>query len=395
MQRVNKNSLLVGAVMPGKGIPVHYEHDDDFAMTEFGNGKVKALHTPRNYLKRIHEAALHANHTDPKRYARDYRDVLEPVAQMTEDCWLHLNKWPWRPGSTPEVIANGADDYLEHEISLANKAAEKIAEGGPDVGDLIWPEFAFRLRAAAVKQGMNGYGFNDVGFSSEQRRFAADVIDLLQRGKRKQAARMLQDAFFDPPELEDGSRVPSDKPDDDYGKRKGRIPPMQIIELPLTVSIDHADTGWRIGRTGTRIIRSAVMRPVPSQYAFYRRLPVIPGGAILVDASGSMGDWDEVRKWCQLAPQATVAYYAGGSKKGWLWVYARDGYRADEIVRPPSGGNTVDGHAITWLLKQPGPRTMITDRGFCGSPDSDMQRMRLANLEREGKITVIDYSHSS
>ena len=56
--------------------------------------------------------------------------------------------------------------------------------------------------------------------------------------------------------------------------------------------------------------------------------------------------------------------------------------------------NTVDGPAIDWLLSQQGPYVMITDRGFCGSDDSEAQVHRLARLERQGKVAVHDYAHS-
>jgi hypothetical protein len=35
---------------------------------------------------------------------------------------------------------------------------------------------------------------------------------------------------------------------------------------------------------------------------------------------------------------------------------------------------------------------MVTDRGFCGAPDSEVQVERLRQLERAKEIEVVDYS---
>jgi hypothetical protein len=77
-----------------------------------------------------------------------------------------------------------------------------------------------------------------------------------------------------------------------------------------------------------------------------------------------------------------------------LYVYARNGFRAAAIVPPDNSGNTVDGLAIDWLMRQEGPRIMDTDRGFCDAADSEAQKMRLARLERLGEITVANYKRS-
>jgi len=171
-------------------------------------------------------------------------------------------------------------------------------------------------------------------------------------------------------------------------------PPMEIIELPHTEPIPEAVVGYRRATSGARLHRSSLRKPVLPQRLFLRRTPREPAGTILVDASGSMGDWDQVRQWCEKAPFGTIAYYAGNGRGGKLFVYARDGKRAPEIVNPHMGGNTVDGPAMTWLLTQAKPRIMITDRGFCDAADSTLQVLRLENLERAGEIIVKDYAHS-
>ena len=129
------------------------------------------------------------------------------------------------------------------------------------------------------------------------------------------------------------------------------------------------------------------------QKLFMKRVPNEPAGTILIDASGSMGSFDQVTQWCEKAPFGQIAYYAGKDYgKGWLYIYAKDGRRAKEPVEPEVKGNTVDGPAIDWLMQQLKPRIMVTDREFCGAFDSDAQIMRLDQLERQGEIKVLDYS---
>lgn len=418
MRWKNKNSMLISGVRASRGHPDHFENDEDYAMTEFDGGSVSVLHTPRETVKRIHEV-MHANHTIPAEYVKAYKGVIDTYAQITEDAWIHANHWPWKADywasiKTPKSIRMATLAYIEEELDLANKHREEMAKS-PEAGFRLWPEFATRFRAFAVLIGLYGdwsRAAKMAGFDKSQQDFSFDMMKILtnkrtkrrrkyssEPGKskssvvnRRKVAQTLQHMFAPPrppSPRQEGFSDPDYEPESYFGKS----PPMEIIELPLSVPIDSADDGWRVGRTGTRIIRSALMRPIPSQYPFLRRMPIVPGGTFLVDASGSMGSWDNVKKWCVEAPQATVAYYAGGHEEGWLYIYASCGYKAADIVQPQGGNNIVDGRAIDWLMSQPGPRFMITDREFCGSPDSRLQVMRLANLEKAGEITVLDYKH--
>ena len=204
---------------------------------------------------------------------------------------------------------------------------------------------------------------------------------------------MLQTVFFPP--QEEGDR-PSDER---FGVKnpakngKGKQPHMDIIELPHTECIPEAVRGYRRATSGSRLHRPSLRKPILPQRLFVRKTPREAGGTILVDASGSMGDWNEILQWCEKAPFGTIAYYAGNGRSGALYVYARNGKRAREIVNPHMGGNTVDGPAMDWLLTQAKPRLMITDRGFCDASDSEIQVYRLAELERRGEIKVLDYAH--
>lgn len=105
-----------------------------------------------------------------------------------------------------------------------------------------------------------------------------------------------------------------------------------------------------------------------------------PGGAIVIDASGSMGLSDEkLQELCSRLPAALVAYYSDYTKHGCrcstgsLVVYARGGKRIREIVSR-GGGNGCDLQAIEWLVKQNGPRVFVSDGGFCGGNAGDSER---------------------
>jgi hypothetical protein len=389
-RRANK-SMLVAGVPLNRGAPLHYEHDDDTAFTDFNRqGKVVSIHTPLSPLVRVHEL-MHARHTEQRRYQRAYKGINSTVSNFTEDVRLHATFWPWRYGRTPASIAAAVESFVGNE---QKELAQCLEAGKYKPGE--WPDFALRMRQVAVKGAIKGDYATELsrtGFATTmQGELTHTVIALCQRGKEGKAARLLQSAFFPPQaseESEGGERT---------GKKTGRAtdgdgsPKMEIIELNHTEHIAEASVGSRLATSGSRLYRPALRRPVLPQRMFVRRAAIEAGGTILIDASGSMGSWDNVKQWCEKAPFGTIAYYAGGSYSGWLYVYARNGKRAAEIVPPRSGGNTVDGPALDWLMQQPGPRTMVTDREFCGAWDSTAQVVRLECLEAAGEVTVVDYS---
>ncbi|MEI6084205.1 MAG: hypothetical protein WCS70_07880 [Verrucomicrobiota bacterium] len=78
------------------------------------------------------------------------------------------------------------------------------------------------------------------------------------------------------------------------------------------------------------------------------------GGAVLIDASGSMSLGNEdVQKILNAAPGCTVAVYSGNTHDGVLRVLAQDGRQVDAqyIGAPAGGANVVDGPALQWLTK--------------------------------------------
>ena len=189
-------------------------------------------------------------------------------------------------------------------------------------------------------------------------------------------------------------------PDDDDGTGED-VPPyevedynnprLDIIELEHTVRIPEARVGRRKTTMGPRLHLPSLRKLVLPQKLFVKKSPNKPGGTILIDASGSMGSWDNIKKWCEEAPYGTIAYYAGRMGKGQLYIYARKGFRAAEIVHTEGRDNVVDGPAMDWLMTQPRPRVMVTDRGFCSASDSLAQIARLGVLERQKQIEVRNY----
>jgi hypothetical protein len=100
-----------------------------------------------------------------------------------------------------------------------------------------------------------------------------------------------------------------------------------------------------------------------------------PGGAVLIDGSGSMHITpEEVRKLVEIAPQAQVAIYSGYDNTGVLRLLAKDGTMVeDELIRSPAGGNNcVDGPALEWLAKQKQPLVWVGDGHVTGDARTGM-----------------------
>ena len=411
MVREDRNSVLAAGVPRKRGKPVHVEHEDDAAYCVLSGDDVLEIHTPQDTLPRVHEY-MHACHSNEKRMRAAYKRVNMTVAQVAEDLRMHLKFWPWRMSrrGTPNVIAKGVQSWLRRERANAKKHLDE----NPKLKGQ-WPDFATRLRMAAVMRGLNdGDYLRKAGFGrgKSDTALATTVMNLVYNDKEKQAAEMLHSVFFGalenppkPPPGPEGEPLGSpDEPGDEEGEdffHEGdddeRYPDAhaEIIELDHSVRIPEAKIGKRRARMGPRLHRPSLRKPVLPQRLFVKRSPQKPAGTILVDASGSMGHFDLIKNLCERAPFGTIAYYAGSDDAtdpyGWLYVYARNGRRAMEIVEPELRGNTVDGPAIDWLLSQKAPRVLITDREFCGAKDSRVQVERLKVLEGQGAIKVENY----
>lgn len=415
-----KVSFIEAAIPLNRGVARHYENNENIAQTVFDkDDKVKEIHTPQDALRRVHEV-MHARYTNPK----DYKNRRSNVRDIIEDCRLHLNHWLWPNGDTPQVIADDVDLMFKLEKKRRIEAKKEFDRIDP------FSDFAQILRENCVRDGMRQSSRKRKKYTTwNQENLADQLIDLIRHGKHNEAAYMLESAFFaeemreeeerrkvearDKGEDEDrekgdeegeGEKGEGDDEDgegdeDSLREGLGHSPPrMDIIELPLIEDTFSFERGFRMTTSGSRIYRPALRRPILPQRLFLKQSPIAPGGAILFDASGSMGvSQSMLLDCCRRTPAATVAFYSGedGGNCGTLYVYAKEGRRASgNPAEFPSfdGGNGCDGLAMDWLMKQEGPRIMVTDKRFT-CDDSVARVVQLDVLEELGEITVYHHYH--
>ena len=168
----------------------------------------------------------------------------------------------------------------------------------------------------------------------------------------------------------------------------------RIIDLMPKVAYPNADKKVQVltAPTGSIIRQSRLIPAMVTGDAnglFARRYRQNPSGTVLIDASGSMAATTEnVRKLCNIIPDATVAYYSGDDcSKGVLAIFAYKGKRFSGHLPTETlqGGNSVDMESIMWMLKQPQPWTLISDLGFCGSTCGG-EEVAHALVERESAL---------
>jgi hypothetical protein len=133
------------------------------------------------------------------------------------------------------------------------------------------------------------------------------------------------------------------------------------------------------------VIPVATYRLTIDNKIFTRKRKLV-GGTVLVDASGSMSFTDDdLAELISVAPGARVAVYAGKRTSGRLVIVADKGRMATsdaiaKAMRNADGeimyGNVVDGPALRWLARQPGPRTWVSDGIVTGENDSMAHNLR-------------------
>jgi len=148
---------------------------------------------------------------------------------------------------------------------------------------------------------------------------------------------------------------------------------MEIIEPPLTVKLPQQ---MRVksrkipDATGRRLRRIGRLYHDGRVFARKQRKP--GGGAVLIDVSGSMKlEAEDVLRLVEKYPGGVIATYCSKNDDygghGWLTVIARNGRRCeDHLMAPLGGGNGVDGPALDWIAKHPGPRFWISDAAVHG-----------------------------
>jgi hypothetical protein len=184
--------------------------------------------------------------------------------------------------------------------------------------------------------------------------------------------------------------------------------------FPLELRIRRLDMGINrvrlsLGRkapmpvmSGRRILANKLASAfvTPGVRCFARTVSEGLGGTILIDASGSMQIPEErLIEFLAHAPALTLGFYNAPSDSyqsslayGTIFVYAANGYRASivttALISGYAHGNMIDYQAIAWLLKQPMPRYLITDRGFTG-PWADAAQSLLCRLEETRDVLVV------
>lgn len=144
---------------------------------------------------------------------------------------------------------------------------------------------------------------------------------------------------------------------------------MKIVEPPRTERFPSKMRSrlWKPSDQGT------VLR-YPQRYCggdgtiFAAKGQKLGGCTVLIDASGSMQfTKEDVLRIMQLMPAALIATYCGMSREGTLTIVAKKGRRVHESrFKGQGGGNCVDGPALDWLAKQPGPRYWVSDGEIVG-----------------------------
>jgi len=121
-------------------------------------------------------------------------------------------------------------------------------------------------------------------------------------------------------------------------------------------------------------------RPWEGSFSVFRALKrkrkAPPFGAVLCDLSGSMHVTEkQIEEILDASPFTTLAVYGGYGARGTLAILARNGQmrrmsRKELHAVGVGSGNIVDGPALEWLNKQPGPRVWVCDGGVTGCNDS-------------------------
>ena len=202
---------------------------------------------------------------------------------------------------------------------------------------------------------------------------------------------------YTPPTKEKKKGQPAKTREDGFGTKpkrtqgQGQWGQLTIVHKPLVNKL-AAREARKVRPADVGAVPRYMHRLLTDQRVFGRRRKKKAfEGTVLIDCSGSMRltekDVDEIlRRW----PAVTVATYAGSGNTGQLWIVASKGKRAAaNNIKPPGGGNVVDGPCLDWLAKQRKPRIWISDGGVTGIGDSgfyDFVKDAAVKMKR-GQIT--------
>ena len=124
--------------------------------------------------------------------------------------------------------------------------------------------------------------------------------------------------------------------------------------------------------------------PAGDGAVFRTRRPSLRG-TVLIDISGSMRlSQEDIEALVAQSPGLTVAVYASYRKTscGAVTVVAKGGRVADmaSVLEIYGGGNVVDGPALEWLGRQPGPRIWVSDGLVTGRYEVESHKLVLDAL---------------
>jgi hypothetical protein len=399
-----------------------------------GGYRVSALHLPsissaRGRVIRAHELC-HSADTPARRRSDAAFDAR--VNNTAEDVDIHAVRWPKRR------LAHLSRDAAAVALQDIRNVCAAAAAGALEPGTCRDDDYNLSLAVLCRSMGIARGAFN--GARPEQRTRIARAV---KRGARRARATMGESLIntlltgvireieadsaahhrkgcaalqalmrFTPPESEDeGAPVdrdgnPIEQPigdDEEEGGQggkehgEGNRHPMRIECLPLIDPCDPCRSRRGRARSGARFNSPRLARCIANRTTsgLFIRTRREAGGAVLIDASGSMHlSADTLAELAAQAPAATVGYYSGHlpDKRGMcgtLRIFARGERRARTAPRK-DGGNEVDLWAVRWLLRQPAPRILVSDLGFCGGPDgqSDAAHAEVERARKSGGLIV-------
>lgn len=368
MKRLKEISILRSGIPLSRGNVEHIETgDSDRAQTQYQDGIVERVFTPNEPIKRLHET-LHARFSNPS-------EVWPHVHSITkgyiEDAKIHTQHWPWGLARTPKLIQKSIGKILRDEFKTITKAQN--TPGFVEDSYLKAERLGSILRALSLPNGRAL--LNDYAASSNPKIVSCEELVVLEAVR----------AYCSHPEKWHEGALLFDKlaglspenPMEGEGKGApvpigGIVEKMDIEELPrFTPTLTAPIIETSLASSGRTLNWRELLRgkfAVPNRMFIREAELDNVGGTILIDGSGSMKVTTEtLSKMCAVLPAATIAYYIGrGNGQGTLYIYARNGKRAN-ITPLPYICNSVDGPAQEWLLRQDGPRYFVTDVGFCGA----------------------------
>lgn len=405
-------------------------------LTDF-SGQVPTVAVPEDATAygrtvRMHEAD-HLKLTRPMRRTSKWLMAVHPalreqVFNIVEDCRItRAAKWNNRPECVQRDAAVAAikdlRSIIRHARKLASMRASERETHADRLREIRNAHVGMLLRAIAIQRYVHG--------GSYRVRLIAEPAMAL--GLRKDALDALCDAATNPASIPKAALAiaalltpPKASEEPEGGERSGQKAgietkpgeadgagiqgrPMDVIQPPRVLPCDGKGPKRVPGTTGASINKRGLATALhsPTGRPFVRReVTVNQGhGSWCFDASGSMGVYaDRLMAIAAKAPGATVGFYSLTNVRqdrakpveewpGRLCIYAQHGRRIGRIpdTCQPGSGNGCDLAAVRWLLKQPGPRYLVSDLEFCGEAhNATAEALRLVRQAVEaGQLTVL------